>query len=89
MLLMLHIFIALSSLGFATYLYISPNSAKFKIAYGLVAGTLASGTALVVVTHSPLLSSCMSGLIYLAIVSFGLAAARHKLAAGEANNKTD
>lgn len=83
MLLLLHIAIALSSLGFTTHLYFSPTKAKFRLAYGLVGGTLASGTALVITTHSPLLSSCLTGLAYLVAVSFGLALAHRKFASEE------
>jgi len=89
MLLITHILIALGSLGFTTYLYFSPSKSKFRLAYGLVGGTLASGTILVIITHSPLLSSCLTGLIYLSAVSFGLALAYNKLAVQKAINKTD
>ena len=80
MLLLAHILIALSSLGFTTHLYFSSTKVKFKVAYGLIGGTLASGTALVIATHSPMLSSCITGLAYLGAVSFGLFVAHRKFA---------
>ncbi len=78
MTLLLHIIIALSSLLFTTYLYFRPSQAKFYTAYGLIAATLLSGTYLVVSLHAPLMSSCMSGLVYIVMVGMGVFAARAK-----------
>lgn len=78
MIIILHVFLALGSIVNATYLYFQPNKAKYNASYGLIAATLVSGTYLVISTGSPLLSSCMSGLIYLGIVTSIIAAARHK-----------
>jgi hypothetical protein len=79
MILLFHVLIALSSLAFTTYLYFRPSKGKFYASYGLIAATLASGTWLVVSTHSPLLSSCITGLIYLGVVLSGVFAAHRKL----------
>ncbi|HSX44083.1 MAG TPA: hypothetical protein VLE69_02185 [Candidatus Saccharimonadales bacterium] len=84
MLLITHLFIAFSSLVFTTYLYFSPSKAKFNVAYGLVGGTIVSGTALVITTHSPLLSSCVTGLVYLGIATFGIVASQRKFASEKA-----
>ncbi len=81
MLVFLHVIIALGSVVFTTYLFFYPTRYKFFAAYGLVAATLASGTYLVVSTHARLLQACTSGLIYLAVVSTGIALARHKFVA--------
>jgi hypothetical protein len=81
MFILAHVIIALSSMALTTYLYFKPSKRKFHAAYGLVAATLASGTYLVVSTHSPLLSSCMTGLIYLGAVSGGMIAARRRVRA--------
>ncbi len=78
MIVLLHVLIALSSVAYTTYLYFRPSKSKFYAAYGLIGATLASGTYLVVSTHSPLLSSCVTGLVYLGIVSFGVFAASRK-----------
>lgn len=80
MIVLLHVLIALSSIAFTTYLYLRPSKRKFYASYGLIAATLASGTYLVASTHSPLLSSCMTGLIYLGVVTFGVLTAHHKMA---------
>lgn len=80
MIVLLHVLIALSSVAWTTYLYFAPTKGKFYAAYGLIGATLASGTYLVISTHSPLLSSCVTGLIYLGIVLTGVFAASRKLA---------
>lgn len=79
MVVLLHVLIALTSVIYTTYLYFQPSKRKFYAAYGLIGATLASGTYLVISTHSPLLSSCVTGLVYLGIVLSGLAAASRKL----------
>ncbi len=85
--LLLHISIALLSLVWTTYLYFSPSTAKLYGAYAFIAGTLASGTALVIATGAPLLKTCMSGLLYLTVVSFGVGMASRRLSAkAEAKN---
>jgi prepilin signal peptidase PulO-like enzyme (type II secretory pathway) len=80
MVVLLHVLIALSSIAYTTYLYFSPSRRKFYTSYGLIAATLISGAYLVISTHSPLLSSCATGLVYLSLVAFGLFTASSKLA---------
>jgi hypothetical protein len=80
MTLLIHIIIALSSIGFASYLLVRPSRTKLRFNYGLVAATFTSGTYLVLTTGTPLLSACTSGLLYLATVSALLALANRKLA---------
>jgi hypothetical protein len=79
MLVLLHVIIALSSIGFSTYLFFFPSHVKLRISYGLIIATLASGTYLVWSTHAPLIQACTTGLIYLGIVSVGVASAHYKL----------
>lgn len=81
MLLVTHVLIALSSIVLTGMAYLSPSQRKLRTSYGLVGLTLASGTALVITTHSPLLSSCMTGLVYLGIVMSGILLAQRRLAA--------
>lgn len=81
MILLTHIIIALGSLAYTTKLYFWPKTSSFTAAYVLIGATLASGTWLVVASHSQILSACTTGLTYLAIVSVGIAAAHHKLSA--------
>jgi hypothetical protein len=80
MLLVTHIIIALSSIVFSSALFIAPSRKKLYTSYGLVGLTIATGTDLVITTHARLVPSCITGLIYLGIVSIGIVAAHFKLA---------
>ena len=88
MILVTHILIALTSLVATTLLYISPSHKRLNISYALIAATLASGTVLVVETKSSMLSSCISGLVYLGIALTGALLGRKKLAKQEISSKT-
>jgi hypothetical protein len=79
MLLMLHILIALTSVIFTGITYLRPTQNKFNGSYGLIAATLISGTVLVVQTGSPLLKSCLTGLLYLGVVLTGTVVAHYKV----------
>ncbi len=81
MMLILHILIALSSLALATFAYFRPSLAALRGSYALVLGTLTTGTYLVVINPAHMVTACTSGLIYLAVVSTAILAARRKLAA--------
>lgn len=84
MMLILHIAIALSSLAATTLLALRPSKRKMYASYALIAMTLASGTYLVISLHAPLLSSCVSGLTYLAIALSGVGVGYYRLARQEA-----
>jgi hypothetical protein len=77
MILVLHIAIALASIIATTRAFFRPSKAQFYSSYGLIGATLASGTYLVVSTHSPMIQSCVTGLTYLLVVSVGIFAAHH------------
>lgn len=79
MILITHLFVALSSIIYASYLWFQPSKGKFTRAYWLVAATIGTGILLVWQTHSKILSSCISGLIYLAVVSLQITLARRRL----------
>jgi predicted tellurium resistance membrane protein TerC len=88
MILVFHIVIALLSVVYSSLLFIAPSKRNFSISYALIGLTLLSGTYLVVSTHSPLVSSCEAGLVYLVIVSAGLVFAQKKiLATSQASNR--
>lgn len=89
MVLVFHILVAITSLGYTTYLFLLPSKRKFIAAYSMVGLTLISGTYLVVSTNSPLLQACASGLAYLGIVSAGLAAAHYRLVKQTERSKID
>lgn len=80
MVLTAHIIIALLSVVFTTYMIFAPSQAKLRASYGLVTLTLASGTYLVVNSSGHLLQACTTGLLYVGLVSIGIAMARKKLA---------
>lgn len=83
MIILIHVLIAITSILHSGYVYMRPSKRRINASYGLVAATLISGTYLVVSTGSPILSSCVTGLVYLGFALFGIIAARYKLAAQE------
>jgi hypothetical protein len=80
MIILLHIVIAISSMVYSTLLFRFPSKRNFNISYGLIGATLASGTYLAISLHSSLVSSCVTGVIYLSVVSAGVGFARFGLA---------
>ena len=72
MILLTHIIIALSSICVTTGLAFWPSLAKLRLSAVMIGLTLASGTYLVISMHSPLLSSCMTGLLYLGVALSGV-----------------
>jgi len=78
MILPLHVFIALLSVIVSGLTYARPARKHFNVSYALVAGTLLTGTILVLQSPSHLGMACMSGLVYLAFVGAMLVAARAK-----------
>jgi len=81
MILVLHIISALASVAAATYVLVSPSKNGLKLNYGLLAATLASGTYMVATMSVHILQTCMSGLLYVGLVSVLLFAASRRLAA--------
>ena len=79
MILVTHIIIALSSVGYTTLLLLRPTQAKLYTSYFLVVATLASGIYLTVINPASMLHTCTTGLIYVVIVTAGIAIARKKL----------
>ena len=74
-----HIVIALSSIAYTTVLFFKPSKTRFYKAYGLVVLTLISGTYLVSIAHTNILHSCISGLIYLGVISVAMIPAHVRL----------
>jgi hypothetical protein len=79
MVLISHILIALLSVITSSLTWLVPSVFKLRLSQTLIALTLVSGTYLVVSTHSNMVSACMSGLMYLSLVSVLLLFANHKL----------
>jgi hypothetical protein len=87
LLLISHICIALSSILATTYAFAAPTKNKLYASYGLIGLTVATGTDLVIVTHARLESACLTGLLYLGLVSIGIIAVHYRLAMAEQHNK--
>ncbi len=81
MILLTHILIALSSLVVASIALIVPSRKKLQASYILAVLTLVSGTVLVVSAHAQIMSACLSGIAYLAVISVMIYGASRKLAA--------
>lgn len=80
MIVLIHVLIALASIGVSGYTFFSPSNSKLKLSYVFVVGTLVSGTYLVISTKAHLISACLTGLLYLGTVLTAIALARNKLA---------
>lgn len=79
MILITHIVIALAGIVMSTVAYIKPSKAKVTASYGLIGGTILSGTMLVIAAQSAILKSCITGLVYLAFVGALAILAQRKL----------
>jgi hypothetical protein len=77
--LLFHIIAAFLSIAFTFNTYLSPSSMKVKVSWMFVVATLGSGTLLTVVNPGYLLQACLSGSIYLAVVSYGIILTSRKL----------
>lgn len=79
MILLLHISVALASLLTAGLTFVSPSRSRIRVSQGLVAATIVSGTYLVISMNVNLLHVCLMGVVYLAVIGFGLVVASRKL----------
>jgi hypothetical protein len=79
MIVILHVFIALTSTTLATYSYVRPTTSTLHASYSLVVMTLLSGFYLVYTTPGHMIQACMSGAAYLSIVTMITVLARRKL----------
>ena len=74
-----HVVIASLGIALSTSVALRPSRVRLRLSYISIALTLASGSYLVIITHSPLLGSCISGLAYLAVTSVGVYIGRRRL----------
>jgi hypothetical protein len=79
-LLISHISIAIASMILTAITFVSPSKTKLRVIYALVAATLISGTALVVMNPVSMAKTCVTGLVYLSLVAVGIVATQKKLA---------
>jgi hypothetical protein len=80
MILIFHIFVAISSLIWTGYVYYSPSKLKLNTAYVLTALMLISGFSLILTKPGQMTQTCLEGLTFLALVGYGLVKAKNKLA---------
>lgn len=78
--LILHILIALTSVGLTTHVFFNPSRRMLRGAYALVGATLATGTILVMSSPAHMVQACLTGIVYTTGVSYGLVMTQRKLA---------
>ena len=69
MVILIHVIIALLSIGIASFVYFKPSIARLAVSYLFILGTVGSGTFLLLSSPSNILKSCLVGLLYLTVVS--------------------
>jgi len=69
MIVLLHVLIALSSIGIASVTFFKPSTKRLIVSYGFIVATVASGSYLIISMSSDILRSCLTGLFYLTVVS--------------------
>lgn len=69
MVILIHVIIALASIGTASFVYFKPTIKRLIVSYGLIVATVGSGTFLLLSSPSNILKSCLVGLLYLTAVS--------------------
>lgn len=87
MIIAVHVVAALLSLASTTWLYLSPSRSKFRMTYGLIGTTVASGSLMILVAGSSLLRTCVSGLLYLGVVITGVLLAQQRFAKVKQTNR--
>ncbi|MDQ2973250.1 MAG: hypothetical protein M3Q79_02095 [bacterium] len=76
----IHVILALSSLAVATYNLYRPASSRLKLSYALAAATLSSGVMLVFINNASVLRTCVTGLLFFALVTAMNTVSSRKLA---------
>lgn len=69
MVILIHVIIALMSIGIASFVYFKPSVKRLVVSYLFILGTVGSGTFLIIASSSNILKSCLVGLLYLTVVS--------------------
>lgn len=79
MIILLHVILAVASLGISSANLVKPSKNLQNVSYGLAGGTLASGVALILINNASVLRTCVTGLVFFAIVTAMNELARKKL----------
>ena len=82
---LLHVVIALASIAVASYGYVRPSKLVLRTAYSLVGMTLASGLYVVWNAPAHMVQACISGLVYIGVISIAIVAIKAKLTAVQDN----
>jgi hypothetical protein len=80
MVLILHILVALGSLVTASVLMARPSVALLRATYGLTTVALLSGTYMIWHSGVQLLQTCVTGLLYVTVVTAAILLGRRRLA---------
>ena len=83
MVLVIHVVIALLSVGFSSITAINPDRAKLAVSYILTGSTLGTGIALVLVEPATMVRACIVGIVYFVIISYIILSTHKKLLAQE------
>ena len=78
---LIHVLIACLSLATGVVVFFRPSRAGLSVSYGLIAGTIVSGTYLVI-SNKPahMLETCLMGMVYTAAISLATVATQRRLA---------
>lgn len=79
MILLLHVVIAMSTVGFSGITLIKPTKTKLYFSYSLIITTFLTGGYLVILSPAHLVSSCIIGLVFLGVVGSMLITASKRL----------
>jgi len=80
MLLLTHVVVAIISIIFTTVVYVKPSENKLRVSFALAAFTLISGTYMILKSPAHLVQSCITGIIYIGVVTLFILLAKRKLA---------
>lgn len=75
---LLHVIIAISTVGLAGISLLKPTKLNLNLSYLFTAMTFATGTYLVIISPANLVTTCISGLVFLSVVGAVLYTARQR-----------
>ena len=81
--LFIHLAVALTSIIVTGSAVARPSRVRLRFSYLMVVLTIISGTFLVGATHSPMLSACISGLVFIGVSLIAIVIAQRRLVGNE------
>ena len=79
MIILIHVIIAFTSIVIASFTFFKPTLKKLAASYGFILATVGTGTYLILTASSHILQSCITGLVYLTVVTIATIAAHVRL----------